>query len=85
MTGTSGDGDVDVTDWPEIAGDARFFLRAGPFTLAAVADAAEADGAAARLLLAGVAPLQAAGPDQVELPRQPQIRRRRWPPPAPGR
>ncbi len=54
-----------MTDWPEIAGDERFFLRAGPFTLAAVADAAEATAPPRRLLLAGVAPLQAAGPDQV--------------------
>jgi UDP-3-O-[3-hydroxymyristoyl] glucosamine N-acyltransferase len=54
-----------VTDWPEIAGDPRFFQRAGPFTLAAVADAAQAEAPPRRLLLAGVAPLQTAGADQV--------------------
>ncbi len=52
-------------DWPEIAGDARFFQRAGPFTLAAVVDAAEAEAPPRRLMLAGVAPLQSAGPDEV--------------------
>jgi UDP-3-O-[3-hydroxymyristoyl] glucosamine N-acyltransferase len=50
---------------PEIAGDPRFFERAGPFTLAAVADAAEAKAPPRRLMLTGVAPLQAAEPDQV--------------------
>jgi UDP-3-O-[3-hydroxymyristoyl] glucosamine N-acyltransferase len=54
-----------VSDWPEVAGDARFFQRAGPFTLAAVVDAAEAEAPPRRLMLAGVAPLQAAGPDEV--------------------
>jgi UDP-3-O-[3-hydroxymyristoyl] glucosamine N-acyltransferase len=54
-----------VTDWPEIAGDPRFFRRAGPFTLAAVADAAEAEAPPLRLMLTGVAPLQTAGSDQV--------------------
>ena len=54
-----------MTDWPDIAGDPRFFQRAGPFTLAAVADAAEAEAPPRRLMLAGVAPLQTAGPDQV--------------------
>ena len=54
-----------MTDWPEIAGDPRFFQRAGPFTLAAVADAAAAEAPPRRLMLAGVAPLQTAGPDQV--------------------
>jgi UDP-3-O-[3-hydroxymyristoyl] glucosamine N-acyltransferase len=54
-----------VTDWPEIAGDPRFFQRAGPFTLAAVADAAQAEAPPRRLMLAGVAPLQTAGADQV--------------------
>lgn len=53
------------------AGDQRFFLRAGPFTLAAVAEAAGASlpaGLAERAgerLLTGVGPLQSAGPDQV--------------------
>jgi UDP-3-O-[3-hydroxymyristoyl] glucosamine N-acyltransferase len=54
-----------VTDWPEIAGDPRFFQRAGPFTLAAVADAAQAEAPPRRLMLAGVAPLQSAGADEV--------------------
>jgi UDP-3-O-[3-hydroxymyristoyl] glucosamine N-acyltransferase len=54
-----------VTDWPEIVGDPRFFQRAGPFTLAAVADAAQAEAPPRRLMLAGVAPLQTAGADQV--------------------
>jgi UDP-3-O-[3-hydroxymyristoyl] glucosamine N-acyltransferase len=54
-----------VTEWPEIAGDPRFFQRAGPFTLAAVADAAQADAPPRRLMLTGVAPLQTAGADQV--------------------
>ncbi len=47
------------------AGDARFFHRVGPHALSAVAAAAggAADGRA--LMLAGVAPLQTAGPDQV--------------------
>ena len=52
-------------DWPEIAGDPRFFQRAGPHTLAAVADAAEAEAPPRRLMLAAVAPLQTAGPDDV--------------------
>ena len=54
-----------MTDWPEIAGDPRFFQRAGPFTLAAVADAAQAEAPPRRLMLTGVAPLQTAGPDHV--------------------
>ncbi len=52
-------------DWPDSVGDPRFFLRTGPHTLAAVADAAEAEAPPRRLMLAGVAPLQAAGPDEV--------------------
>ncbi len=44
------------------AGDPRFFLRAGPYTLAAVVDAAAVDGHGAeapprRLMLHGIAPL----------------------------
>ncbi len=54
-----------MTDWPEIVGDPRFFQRAGPFTLAAVADAAEAEAQPRRLMLAGVAPLRTAAADQV--------------------
>ena len=60
-------------DWPEIAGDPRFFQRAGPHSLAAVADAAEAEAPPRRLMLAAVAPLQTAGPGRRELPQQPQI------------
>ena len=52
-------------DWPEIAGDPRFFQRTGPHSLAAVADAAEAEAPPRRIMLAGVAPLQTAGPDEV--------------------
>jgi UDP-3-O-[3-hydroxymyristoyl] glucosamine N-acyltransferase len=48
-----------------IAGDPRFFRRTGPHSLAAVADAAQGEAPPRRLLLAGVAPLQAAGPDHV--------------------
>ncbi|HVC59960.1 MAG TPA: UDP-3-O-(3-hydroxymyristoyl)glucosamine N-acyltransferase [Acetobacteraceae bacterium] len=52
-------------DWPEIAGDPRFFQRTGPHTLAAVADAADAAAPPRRLMLSGVAPLQTAGPGEV--------------------
>jgi UDP-3-O-[3-hydroxymyristoyl] glucosamine N-acyltransferase len=52
-------------DWPEIAGDPRFFQRSGPHSLAAVVDAAEAEARPRRLMLTGVAPLQTAGPDEV--------------------
>ena len=50
---------------PEIAGDPRFFHRTGPHTLAAVADAAQAEAPPRRLMLTGIAPLHAAEPDQV--------------------
>jgi len=48
-------------------GDPRFFERAGPFTLAQVAAAAgaQAPEAVAGTVFTGVAPLQAARPDQV--------------------
>lgn len=48
-------------------GDPRFFVRAGPFSLAQVAEAAGAQhaAAAAERMLTGVAPLQAAGPAEV--------------------
>lgn len=49
----------------EIAGDPRFFQSTGPHTLAAVADAAQGDAPPRRLMLVGVAPLQAAEPNQV--------------------
>lgn len=52
-------------DWPEIAGDPRFFQRAGPHTLAAVVDAAGGEAPPRRLRLTGVAPLQTAGPTEV--------------------
>ena len=52
-------------DWPEIAGDPRFFQRAGPHTLAAIADAAGGEAPPRRLRLTGVAPLQTAGPTEV--------------------
>jgi UDP-3-O-[3-hydroxymyristoyl] glucosamine N-acyltransferase len=45
--------------------DPRFFQRAGPFSLAAVADAAEATAPPRRLMLHGVAPLQTAGETDV--------------------
>lgn len=48
-----------------MTGDPRFFQRAGPHTLAAVADAAEADAPPRRLMLHGVAPLQTAEPSDV--------------------
>ncbi len=47
------------------AGDARFFHRAGPHALGAVAAAAGGAAPERELMLAGVAPLQSAGPDQV--------------------
>ncbi len=52
-------------DWPPIAGDPRFFHRSGPHSLAAVADAAQAEAPSRRLMLSGVAPLQTAEPGDV--------------------
>ena len=52
-------------DWPPLAGDPRFFRRSGPHSLAAVADAAEAEAPPRRLMLTGVAPLQTAEPSEV--------------------
>jgi UDP-3-O-[3-hydroxymyristoyl] glucosamine N-acyltransferase len=46
-------------------GDARFFSRSGPHPLATVAEAAGGTAPGTNLLLTGVAPLQAAGPDEV--------------------
>ncbi len=48
-------------------GDPRFFQRAGPFSLAEVAEAAGlmVPEGAAGLILSGVAPLQSAGPADV--------------------
>ena len=48
-----------------LTGDPRFFERAGPHTLAAVAEAAGGDAPPRRMMLSGVAPLQTAGPEQV--------------------
>lgn len=45
---------------PALAGDPRFFRRAGPQAFAAVSDAAGVDLAPRRLLLHGIAPLAAA-------------------------
>jgi UDP-3-O-[3-hydroxymyristoyl] glucosamine N-acyltransferase len=50
---------------PMPIGDARFFARSGPFSLAAVAGAASGSAADVDLLLTGVAPLQSAGPSEV--------------------
>jgi UDP-3-O-[3-hydroxymyristoyl] glucosamine N-acyltransferase len=47
------------------AGDARFFLRTGPHPLAAVAQAAGGEVRGSSSELAGVAPLQTAGPHEV--------------------
>ncbi|MBV9252116.1 MAG: UDP-3-O-(3-hydroxymyristoyl)glucosamine N-acyltransferase [Acetobacteraceae bacterium] len=51
--------------WPEIAGDSRFFQRSGPYSLAAVANVAQAEAPSRTLMLSGVAPLQTARPDEV--------------------
>ncbi len=50
---------------PPAAGDPRFFARSGPHSLAAVAAAAGAEAPGAALILSAVAPLGAAGPDEV--------------------
>ena len=42
-------------DWAPIAGDPRFFWRTGPHSLAAVADAAQAEAPLRRLMFTGVA------------------------------
>ena len=47
------------------AGDPRFFLRAGPFSLAAVVDAARAEAPPRRVMFRGIAPLAVAGPEEV--------------------
>ena len=54
-----------MNSWPEIAGDPRFFQRAGPHRLTEIAEAAGAVVPSEELLLTGVAPLQAAGPSEV--------------------
>ncbi len=48
-----------------MAGDPRFFARTGPYPLARVAEAAGGSAPAAELMLAGLGPLQAAGPDEL--------------------
>ena len=52
-------------DRSALAGDPRFFLRAGPHSLAAVVDAAEADAPPRRLMLHRVAPLATATAEDV--------------------
>jgi UDP-3-O-[3-hydroxymyristoyl] glucosamine N-acyltransferase len=52
-------------DRSALAGDPRFYLRAGPHSLAAVVDAAGAEAPPRRLMLKGIAPLASAGPDEV--------------------
>ena len=52
-------------DTPAITGDPRFFQRAGPHSLAAVADAAGATAPPGMVMFTGVAPLQTASADQV--------------------
>jgi UDP-3-O-[3-hydroxymyristoyl] glucosamine N-acyltransferase len=46
-------------------GDARFFARTGPHTLAAVVDAIGGEAPPRRMMLQGVAPLRSAGPGEV--------------------
>lgn len=48
-----------------VTGDARFFTRTGPYTLAAVVDAVGGEAPPRRMMLRGVAPLQTATPDEV--------------------
>ena len=50
---------------PGAAGDDRFFQRAGPFSLAEVAAAAQGEARGTAPPLTGVAPLAAAGPAHV--------------------
>ncbi|WP_428484031.1 UDP-3-O-(3-hydroxymyristoyl)glucosamine N-acyltransferase [Rhodopila sp.] len=52
-------------DGSALAGDPRFFRRSGPYTLAAVVDAAEAEAPPRRLMLYQVAPLATATPRDV--------------------
>lgn len=51
--------------WDSGAGDARFFQRTGPHSLAAVVDAAGGEAPPRRLMFRGVAPLAAAEPEDV--------------------
>jgi UDP-3-O-[3-hydroxymyristoyl] glucosamine N-acyltransferase len=52
-------------DRSALVGDPHFFRRAGPHTLAAVVDAAEAEAPPRRLMLHRIAPLAAATPQDV--------------------
>src|SRR5208282_1604735 len=52
-------------DRSALAGDPRFFLRAGPHSLAAVVDAAGAEAPPRRLMLHRIAPLAAATAEDV--------------------
>ncbi len=56
---------VGTVDGQAIVGDARFFTRTGPHTLAAIVDAARAEAPPRRLRFSGIAPLQTATADQV--------------------
>ena len=47
------------------AGDARFYARSGPFSVAQIAEAAGGCSAVGQSMLAGVAPLHSAGPSDV--------------------
>ncbi|NPD69344.1 hypothetical protein HN018_26330 (plasmid) [Lichenicola cladoniae] len=49
----------------DVVGDARFFARSGPYSLAEVAHAAGGTAAASDLIFDGVAPLQSARAQQV--------------------
>ena len=51
--------------WEPAAGDPRFFRRTGPHSLAAIVDAAGGEAPPHRLMFRGVAPLAAAGPEEV--------------------
>jgi UDP-3-O-[3-hydroxymyristoyl] glucosamine N-acyltransferase len=52
-------------EWPPVTGDPRFFVRTGPHSLAAVAEAAQGEAPPRRVRYAGVAPLQSAEPEEV--------------------
>jgi UDP-3-O-[3-hydroxymyristoyl] glucosamine N-acyltransferase len=48
-----------------ISGDARFFSRSGPYSIAVIAQAADGTFPPSDVVLSGVAPLQSAGPHEV--------------------
>lgn len=58
----------------ELPGDARFFDRSGPYSLAEVAAAARGTTDASERVLAGVAPLNSAGPGDVSFLTAPRFR-----------